>query len=96
MGGLFMRGDSDSSGTVDFTDALHMLKVILLGQGEHECEDTADSDDDGALSINDAITTLSFLFLGNVEIPAPGSKECGNDPSEDQLSCEKHGPCTNK
>jgi hypothetical protein len=92
-GELFLRGDSDSSGSVDFTDALHTLKVILLGQGEHECEDTADSDDDGALTINDAITTLSFLFLGNVDIPAPGSKQCGNDPTEDQLSCTKHGPC---
>jgi len=96
VGGAFLRGDSDSSGAVDFTDPVHTLKVILLGQGEHECDDAADSDDDGILGINDAITTLSFLFLGNVEIPAPGIQECGQDPTEDELSCEKHSPCVNE
>ena len=77
---------------MDFSDALHSLRVLLLGEGEHDCEDAADSDDDGHLAIHDAITTLKNPFLGNIEIPAPGIEKTGKDPTEDTPGCEKPVP----
>ena len=56
------------------------------------CLKTADADDDGLLSVTDAVRILGFLFRGDDPLPGP-FRECGIDPSEDELSCESYPAC---
>ena len=89
----FLRGDSNDDGKVDISDAISTLGVLFLGQGEITCRDACDSNDDGTVDISDAITTLGVLFLGRGTIPLPGMKDCGIDPTDDQLGCETFQKC---
>ena len=84
----FIRGDSNSDGTVDLSDAVRTLVVLFLGDGLFVCEDAADADDNGALEVTDAVRTLAYLFLAEAQIPPPGPTTCGEDPTEDGLDCD--------
>ncbi len=90
---VFRRGDVAFDGAVNLTDVIVFLQVLFLGEGTIHCEDAADSDDNGALELTDGIKTLTALFLGGSPIPAPGMRECGVDPTEDDLGCELYRPC---
>ncbi|MBI4606923.1 MAG: hypothetical protein HY721_33590, partial [Planctomycetes bacterium] len=89
----FLRGDSNSDGDVDISDAVRTLLFLFAGGAPPACEDASDSDDDGSLSITDVIHLLNHLFRGGEAPPAPGPSYCGRDRTEDALSCESHGPC---
>ena len=90
---LFLRSDTDGSGTTNITDAIALLGYLFLGSREPPCHDAADVDDDGALLITDALRILNFLFLGGVE-PASPFPECGVDPTEpDDLPCAEQAAC---
>jgi hypothetical protein len=84
----FIRGDTNTDGAVDVSDAVATLGVLFLGQGEFACEDAADSNDDGSVDISDVVATLGVLFLGQGEIPLPGMHGCGPDPTPDDLTCD--------
>jgi hypothetical protein len=86
-GGGFRRGDSDTNGAVNITDAVRILNVLFLGIGTIVCDDAADSDDNGAVNITDAVRILNVLFLGIGTIPSPGADACGSDPTDDALLC---------
>jgi hypothetical protein len=86
-GGGFRRGDADSSGAVNLTDAIRILNVLFLGIGTIACSDSADADDSGDVNLTDAIRVLNVLFLGIGVIPSPGSDNCGPDPTDDALGC---------
>jgi hypothetical protein len=88
----FIRGDTDVSATVDFSDAILTLKVLFLGQGAITCRDAADANDNGDVDFTDAIFTLEFLFLGSQIIPAP-TGECGADPTPDAIGCDQFVAC---
>jgi thioredoxin reductase (NADPH) len=93
-GGGFRRGDSDTNGAVNITDAVRILNVLFLGIGSITCDDAADSDDNGSVNITDAVRILNVLFLGIGVIPSPGSDTCGADPSDDALNpCVYGGDC---
>ena len=77
----FLRGDADSSGDHDLTDAIFLLGFLFRGEAAPSCEDAADTDDSGELDLTDAIALLGYLFRGTVAPPAPFS-ECGVDPTE--------------
>jgi hypothetical protein len=85
--GGFRRGDSDTNGAVNITDAVRILNVLFLGIGTIVCDDAADSDDNGAVNITDAVRILNVLFLGIGTIPTPGADVCGPDPTDDALQC---------
>jgi hypothetical protein len=85
--GGFRRGDSDTNGAVNITDAVRILNVLFLGIGTMTCDDASDSDDNGAVNITDAVRILNVLFLGIGVIPSPGNEACGPDPSDDALEC---------
>jgi hypothetical protein len=95
----FVRGDVDSDGAVDLTDAVRILDHLFLGGPAPECLDAADTDDDAELSLTDPIVVLSWLFLGGPapEPPSPtaGSYpggDCGTDPTaSDGLDCFRPG-----
>jgi hypothetical protein len=82
----FIRGDADSSGQMDLTDAIAVLNFLFLGGPPPLCDDAADADDSGEISITDGIRILGRLFLGDRELPAP-SDQPGQDPTPDLLSC---------
>ncbi|MBI4587036.1 MAG: DUF1800 family protein [Planctomycetes bacterium] len=92
-GASFIRGDSDASGVVDVTDAVHLLTYKFLGGAAPTCMDAADSNDTGEVDVSDAVYTLIFLFIGGLQMPAPGLA-CGADPTDnDNLSCLSFAPC---
>jgi hypothetical protein len=85
----FRRGDANSSGQVDLSDAVFVLNFLFLGGSDPACLDAADADDNGSLELTDPVRILNVLFLGGTPIPAPGMTVCGPDGTEDGLGCER-------
>ncbi len=89
----FVRGDADSDGKVNLTDAIGILRHLFLGKSL-ECSSlsavVADANASGRVAIDDAMHILNFLFLGG---PAPASPfpECGKDTAADGLGCTPNG-----
>jgi hypothetical protein len=83
----FIRGDSNSDGIVDLSDAIFSLNSLFLGQGKILCQDAADANDDGILDLSDPVYTLNYLFIGGDKPSAP-YPNAGVDPTLDDLSCE--------
>jgi hypothetical protein len=90
---LFVRGDCNDDGEVDISDAVFTLSSLFLGEGKPSCDDACDSNDDGAVDLSDAVNTLGALFLGNAEPPLPGMRDCGVDPTDDNVGCEESRRC---
>jgi len=88
----FQRGDWNSDGDVDVSDAVFGLNALFLDINQPECRRAADADDDGELNITDPIFILRFLFAGGATPPAP-FPECGQDPTFDELSCGPTAVC---
>jgi len=84
VGQVFGRGDANSSGDVDLSDAIFVLGCLFLGTECSSCPDASDVNDDGVLDISDPVSLLQWLFLGGAELPSPGV-QCGGDPSGDTL-----------
>jgi hypothetical protein len=89
---LFVRGDSDASGEVNLTDAVFTLLHLFLAGERPPCFDAADADDSGILTLSDPVFLLNGLFLGGEPLPAPAG-DCGEDPTQDTLSCETYAAC---
>jgi chitodextrinase len=91
----FHRGDADSNGQLQLTDAVRILNVLFLGVGVISCSDAADADDNGQVQLTDAVRILNVLFLGVGVIPLPGppSEPCGPDPTADTLECASYDRC---
>ncbi len=88
----FKRGDSDSNGVLQITDAVRILNVLFLGIGTLSCDDAADADDNGKLQLTDAVRILNVLFLGIGSIPAP-FPDCGPDTTADEITCLSSTAC---
>ncbi len=83
----FIRGDSNSDGLVDISDAVTTLTGLFIDSQEIRCRAAADSNSDAAVDMSDAIHFLSYRFLGT-EPPAAPFPACG--PTEDiGLGCEE-------
>ena len=84
--GNFIRGDANSDGIVDLTDAIYLLNFLFQGGPTSKCQDAVDTNDDGIVDLTDAIYLLNHLFVGgkSPHSPYPGA---GSDPTKDQLSC---------
>jgi hypothetical protein len=89
----FRRGDANSDGKVDISDAVAVLGLLFLGGVTQSCPDAADADDSGRIELTDAVVVLQALFVrGAASIPAPGTSICGSDPTADQLpECKSSG-----
>jgi hypothetical protein len=88
----FRRGDSNTDGEWNLTDAVHVLGYLFLGKAPPECLDASDVEDDGRITINDPIYLLNHLFLGGPQPPLPGPT-CGRDETDDPLGCWRYDPC---
>ena len=85
--GLFVRGDSNGDGSIDVSDAVHILLTLFSGKSR-DCEDAQDVNDDGNVDISDPVTLLNYLFRA---MPHPTSPfpRTGTDPTPDDLDCER-------
>lgn len=76
----FIRGDADSSGTLNLADAIFTATWIYSDGPAPACRDACDANDDGRLDISDPIYTLLHLFTGTAAPPAPYPSP-GPDPT---------------
>jgi len=88
----FVRGDSNSDGAVDLADAVYTLSFLFAGGPAATCLKAQDVNDDGLVDIADPIAFLSYLFAGD-RAPSAPFPDCGTDPTDDSLSCERFAPC---
>ncbi|MBI4586433.1 MAG: hypothetical protein HY717_20680 [Planctomycetes bacterium] len=92
--GFFKRGDCDSSGALDVTDAIVGLIYLFLGGAEPKCMEACNVDDAGDYDITDAISFLQSIFLGAFTIMPPAFPLCGVDPTPSSVSCKQsHDDC---
>jgi hypothetical protein len=87
----FIRGDVNGSSTIDLSDVLILLEV-LLGNTAISCDSSADFDDDGIIDLTDVIQCLAFLFAGSEAPGAPGPG-CGLLDTRDNLDCVSFNGC---
>ncbi|MCA8959465.1 MAG: proprotein convertase P-domain-containing protein [Planctomycetes bacterium] len=90
-GSTFRRGDANSNGGFDISDAVFILNALFGGGITPSCRDAADANDDGGMNIADAIVLLSYLF-GLGPPPPPPHSSCGVDSTLDTLDCGSY-PC---
>ena len=88
----FVRGDSNSDGSIDLSDAIFILLALFGGDRDPSCNDSADADDSGDLALTDGIFLLDALFRDSPG-PPPPSNGCGEDPTPDSLGCASYFPC---
>ena len=89
LSGEFLRGDANSDGDVDLSDAVSILGYLFLGQepdGLSGCLDRADADDSGEVSLTDAVYLLNHLFRGGPGIAEP-FPHSGQDGTVDRNFC---------
>ncbi|HVR74280.1 MAG TPA: hypothetical protein VMT52_08110 [Planctomycetota bacterium] len=79
------RGDCDSNGRVNITDAVFQLNHLFQGGQRWVCDDGCDTNDDGRIDLTDPVATLTYLFQGGSAPPPPGPDECGMDLTADFL-----------
>ena len=84
-GVTFRRGDTDTNGRMELTDAIGIFNFLFITGVPPDCFDAADADDNNAIELTDGIRILNVLFLGFGEIPPPGFLACGADPTEDSF-----------
>lgn len=84
---VFLRGDANSDGRVNISDAIFILTYLFSNGQQPHCLDAADANDDGAIDLSDAIRVLFFLFNGQT-LPPP-SPDPAADPTPDNLGCNQ-------
>lgn len=93
-GDLFIRGDTNSDGSLGLPDAIFLLNFLFVPGSEGPgCDDAADINDDGIIGLSDAIYFLTFQFVGGCAPPAP-HPACGIDgDASDALGCAVNPAC---
>ena len=81
----FIRGDTNSDGQVNLSDAIFALNFLFTLGLEPTCLKAADVNDDGEIDVSDPVFLLLALFRDQ-EIPQPFPGR-GEDPTADRLSC---------
>ena len=81
---LFVRGDFDSNGQVNLTDAVATLHFLFQSGSPPACLDAADVTDSGNIGISSIVAILNFLFKAG-PAPAVPYPNPGLDPTEDAL-----------
>jgi hypothetical protein len=83
----FIRGDCETNGSLNITDAILILYYVFQGNPTPDCLDACDSNNDSLHNIADAITVLSYLYSGGIA-PPPPFLNCGFDQDEGTPGCE--------
>ena len=92
--GPFNRGDCNSDGDVNLSDAACILNWLFAGGAAPGCVAATNTNGDEAADVSDATYLLNHLFAGG---PAPAAPfpECGAGTSEadGRLGCESRVGC---
>ena len=98
----FVRGDTNSDGSINLTDGVVPLLYLFSGGAAPACLDSADTNDTGSIEITDAIIVFSWLFSGGMApadpsplSPGYSSEECTGDPTDDDIGCDRPSPVCN-
>ena len=86
---VFVRGDVDAGGVVDFQDFYFLQSFLYYGSPTPACLASADVNDDESVDFADLSYLLYFLFANGPAPPAPFPC-CGVDPTPSSLTCETH------
>jgi glucosylceramidase len=86
----FIRGDANSDGARDISDAIRSLVVMFEGEAS-PCPDSIDSNDDGEVDVSDPVYLLEYLFAEGPPLHSPAT--CGRDLAVDGLGCGPPGGC---
>jgi mono/diheme cytochrome c family protein len=70
---VFLRGDPNSSGDVDLSDAIYILRYLFFGGPAALCDGQSNTNSSRGTDLSDAIFVLRFLFNGGPE-PGPLSE----------------------
>ncbi|MBI4603709.1 MAG: hypothetical protein HY721_17280 [Planctomycetes bacterium] len=73
---VLVRGDVNSDGSVNVTDAVAVLAHLFRGELAPACWLAADADASGAVDVSDVVQVLVHLFQGGPP-PAPPFPDCG-------------------
>lgn len=92
-GPRFKRSDCNDDGQTDLSDAVKTLTWLFSDDSFVSCVSACDANDDGGIDLADAIFTLSYLFGNDSEPPSAPFAGCGEDPTEDMLTCEEFTSC---
>jgi hypothetical protein len=65
---VYLNGDADGSGTVDISDAVHIIAYIFSGGPAPVPTGKGDTDCSNSIDISDAVFLISYIFSGG---PAP-------------------------
>jgi hypothetical protein len=92
---LFIRGDADSNGKLNITDAVTILRSLFSGAGKASipCLEAADVDDNGKVDVSDALFLLHYLFLQGRPLRRP-PRDCELDSTPDDLGCDASPACS--
>jgi len=91
-GQQFIRGDANQDYQVDMADAMFIMSYLSGGGPSPECMDAADADDNGTVDTSDVTSILNYT-LGVAPPPPPPFPDCGPDPTDDSLTCDKYDLC---
>ena len=92
-GPVFKRGDTNQDGGFNIADEVFLLAALFSGGTPCGCADSCDQNDDGGVNIADAIYGLAALFSGGPAPSDPGPAVCGEDPTDDGLTCDTYNGC---
>jgi hypothetical protein len=84
----FRRGDANSSGALDLSDAVFTFSFLFLGGTTPRCAAAADANADLRVDVSDGVYTLNFLFGRGAPPPSPGPFFCGIADGTESV-----GPC---
>jgi hypothetical protein len=74
---LYRRGDPNTDGRINLSDALVILRYLFQGSGDPPCLQAGDVDGNGEVKTEDAIFLLQYLFQNHdLVVPSPGPGEC--------------------
>jgi hypothetical protein len=80
----WVRGDTNSDGIVDISDAITSLRGLFLG-GEVLCARAMETNLDGQVDLTDSVYLLLHLFTGGEPLARP-FPECG--AAEEEIPCD--------
>ena len=87
----FLRGDANTDGVVDLSDASFILRSLFLSGAAPACGKSADCNDDGGVDLIDPILLFNYFFPGGGPIKPPYPSP-GADPTPDALECVSYAP----
>jgi hypothetical protein len=67
MGGGFIIGDANGHGTVNISDAVHIINYTFIGGEPPNPLESGDCNCDSAVNISDAVWIINYVFIGGAE-----------------------------